>query len=164
MKDRVFETLDTVNRRWHLPGLGDVILTDTVGFIRDLPKDLIAAFQTTLQELEQADVLLHVIDAHVPEPGQHISAVENILHELGLDTIPCLRFFNKSDLIEKEDLQLLCQRYGGIGGSALQEASLQMIQRELTVLLLGLQMENGWNRKRHELASPHSMASADILP
>jgi GTP-binding protein HflX len=164
MKDRVFETLDTVNRRWHLPGLGDVILTDTVGFIRDLPKDLIAAFQTTLQELEQADVLLHVIDAHVPEPGQHISAVENILHDLGLDTIPCLRFFNKSDLVAKEDLQLLCQRFEGIGGSVLQEASLQMIQRELTVLLLGLQMANGWNRKRHELPSPHYMASVDILP
>jgi GTP-binding protein HflX len=164
VKNRVFETLDTVNRRWHLPGLGNVILTDTVGFIRDLPKDLIAAFQTTLQELQEADVLLHVIDAHVPDPGQHITAVENILNELGLESIPRLRFFNKADLVGEEGMQLLCQRYGGIGGSALQGASLQMIQRELTLLLRGLQAKGVWDGKARELAPHQVMASADILP
>jgi GTPase len=164
MKDRVFETLDTVNRRWHLPGLGDVILTDTVGFIRDLPKDLMAAFQTTLQELQEADVLLHVIDAHVPEPEQHIAAVENILNELQLENIPCLRFFNKADLVEEANIQLLCQRYGGIGGSALQGASLQRIQRELADLLHGLQTERAWNGKTQEPALRHLMVTADFLP
>ncbi len=139
VKDRVFETLDTVSRRWYLPNLGEVILTDTVGFIRDLPKDLVAAFQTTLQELQEADVLVHVIDAHAQDPEQHIRAVEHVLTELGLENIPCLRFFNKGDLLESEDMQRLCQRYEGIGGSALDVASLQVIQQEIVHLLLTLQ-------------------------
>ena len=139
VKDRVFETLDTVSRRWHLPSLGEVILTDTVGFIRDLPKDLVAAFQTTLQELQEADVLVHVIDAHAPDPEQHIRAVEHVLTELGFENIPRLRFFNKGDLLESEDMLRLCQRYGGIGGSALDVTSLQLIQQEIARLLLTLQ-------------------------
>ena len=142
VKDRVFETLDTVSRGWYLPGLGEVILTDTVGFIRDLPKDLVAAFQTTLQELQEADVLVHVIDAHAQNPDQHITAVEHILTELGLQDIPCFRFFNKGDLIEQEDMQRLCSRYKAIGGSALEEASLEVIQREIGQLLPTLQGYN----------------------
>ena len=139
VKDRVFETLDTVSRRWHLPSVGEVILTDTVGFIRDLPKDLVAAFQTTLQELQEADVLVHVIDAHTPDPEQHIRAVEQVLSELGFENIPRLRFFNKGDLLESEDMQRLCQRYEGIGGSALDVTTLQGIQQEIARLLLTLQ-------------------------
>jgi GTP-binding protein HflX len=139
VKDRVFETLDTVSRRWYLPSVGEVILTDTVGFIRDLPKDLVAAFQTTLQELQEADVLVHVIDAHAQDPEQHIRAVEQVLAELGFENIPRLRFFNKGDLLESEDMQRLCQRYEGIGGSALDVTSLQVIQQEITRLLLTLQ-------------------------
>jgi len=139
VKDRVFETLDTVSRSWRLPVLGEVILTDTVGFIRDLPKDLVAAFQTTLQELQEADVLVHVIDAHAPNPEQHIKAVEHILGELGFQDIPCLRFFNKGDLIDIENMQRLCSRHEGIGGSALKEASLDVIRQEITRMLLTLQ-------------------------
>ncbi len=135
VKDRVFETLDTVSRSWHLPILGEVILTDTVGFIRDLPKDLVAAFHTTLQELQEADVLVHVIDAHAQNPDQHITAVERILGDLGLQEIPCLRFFNKGDLIDDEAMASLCHRYGGVGGSALEEASLELIRQEVGQLL-----------------------------
>lgn len=135
VKDRVFETLDTVSRRWYLPSLGEVLLTDTVGFIRDLPKDLMAAFQTTLQELEEADVLVHVIDAHAPNPEQHISAVEAVLSELGFENIPRLRFFNKGDLLESEDIQRICQRFDGIGGSALEATSLRVMQQEIVRLL-----------------------------
>ncbi len=135
VKDRVFETLDTVSRRWYLSSLGEVLLTDTVGFIRDLPKDLMAAFQTTLQELEEADVLVHVIDAHAPNPEQHISAVEAVLSELGFENIPRLRFFNKGDLLESEDMQRLCQRFDGIGGSALEATSLRVMQQEIVRLL-----------------------------
>lgn len=164
VKDRVFETLDTVNRRWYLPGIGDVILTDTVGFIRDLPKDLMAAFQTTLLELQEADVLLHVIDAHVPDPGQHIMAVDNVLKELELENIPCLRFFNKADLMAEEDVQLLRQRYGGMGGSALQDASLLMIQEELTSLLRGLQAEGGRTGKCQEMPLYTLPAPAETFP
>ena len=135
VKDRVFETLDTVSRRWYLPSLGEILLTDTVGFIRDLPKDLMAAFQTTLQELEEADVLVHVIDAHAPNPEQHISAVEFVLSELGFENIPRLRFFNKGDLLESEDMQRICQRFNGIGGSAIDATSLQVMQQEIVRLL-----------------------------
>ena len=138
VRDRVFETLDTVSRSWYLPSLGEIILTDTVGFIRDLPKDLFAAFQTTLQELEDADVLVHVIDAHVQEPEQHITAVDHILTQLGLEDIPCLRFFNKGDLIDIEVMQRLCQRYKGYGGTALEKTSLQEIQDKITDVLLTL--------------------------
>ena len=135
VKDRVFETLDTVSRRWYLSSLGEVLLTDTVGFIRDLPKDLMAAFQTTLQELEEADVLIHVIDAHAPNPEQHISAVECVLSELGFENIPRIRFFNKGDLLEREDMQRLCQRFDGVGGSALDSDSLSVMQQEIVRLL-----------------------------
>jgi len=153
VKDRVFETLDTVSRRWYLPTIGEVLLTDTVGFIRDLPKDLVAAFQTTLQELEEADLLLHVIDAHALDPEQHIRAVEQVLTELGFENIPRLRFFNKGDLLNSEDMQRLCQRFGGIGGSALDATSLQAIQQEIAHVL----------QTRHDPTSPFSEADATMI-
>ncbi len=142
VKDRVFETLDTVNRRLYLPGVGDVIVTDTVGFIRDLPKDLVAAFQTTLQDLQEADVLLHVIDAHTAEPGQHMRAVDHILQELKVDHTPRLRFFNKADLCSPEVMGALTGRYGGIGGSAHDAQSVSAILRELTWMLKGFSARN----------------------
>jgi GTP-binding protein HflX len=153
VKDRVFETLDTVSRRWYLPTIGEVLLTDTVGFIRDLPKDLVAAFQTTLQELEEADLLLHVIDAHALDPEQHIRAVEQVLTELGFENIPRLRFFNKGDLLESEDMQRLCQRFEGIGGSALDATSLQAIQEEIAYVL----------QTRHDRTSRFSEADATLM-
>ncbi len=153
VKDRVFETLDTVSRRWYLPTIGEVLLTDTVGFIRDLPKDLVAAFQTTLQELEEADLLLHVIDAHALDPEQHIRAVEQVLTELGFENIPRLRFFNKGDLLNSEDMQRLCQRFEGIGGSALDATSLQAIQQEIAHVL----------QTRHDPTSPFSEADATMM-
>ena len=128
-----------MSRNWYLPRLGEVILTDTVGFIRDLPEDLVAAFHTTLQELQEADVLVHVIDAHAQNPEQHISAVEHILTELGLQDIPCVRFFNKGDLIDRENMQRLCSRFDGIGGSALDETSLNVVRQEIGQLLSTLQ-------------------------
>jgi GTP-binding protein HflX len=161
VKDRVFETLDTVSRSWRLPGLGEIILTDTVGFIRDLPKDLVAAFQTTLQELQEADVLVHVIDAHAQNPEQHITAVEHILTELGLQDIPCLRFFNKGDLIDMEGMQRLCTRYKGIGGSALDEASLQVIQQEIGHLLFTLQSHHPQIRETRTMAMFDNVTSAN---
>ena len=161
VKDRVFETLDTVSRSWRLPGLGEIILTDTVGFIRDLPKDLVAAFQTTLQELQEADVLVHVIDAHAQNPEQHITAVEHILTELGLQKIPCIRFFNKGDLIDMENMQRLCSRYEGIGGSALEEASLQVIQQEIGHLLFTLQSHNPQIRETGTMAMIDNVTSAN---
>ena len=159
VRDRVFETLDTISRSWRLPSLGEVILTDTVGFIRDLPKDLVAAFHTTLQELQEADVLVHVIDAHSQNPEQHITAVEHILTELGLRNIPCFRFFNKGDLIESENMQRLCQRFGGIGGSALDKTSLQVIQQEIEHLLKTLRNPMRQFHEPHLLPMSENMMS-----
>ncbi len=160
VNDRVFETLDTVSRSWRFSSLGEIILTDTVGFIRELPKDLVAAFQTTLKELEEADVLVHVIDAHGQNPDQHITAVEHILTELGLQDIPCIRFFNKGDLIDLEVMQYLCQRYEGIGGSALEQTSLQVIQQKIHHLLLTLQGTTSHFRETHAETMHEDVTSA----
>lgn len=123
-QDRPFETLDTSSRRLRFPRDREVIITDTVGFIRDLPKDLKGAFRTTLEELRDADVLLHVVDASARDPDAQISAVESILAELELDGIPRVLVLNKCDRLPGEQAQALCRRYGALGISALQPATL----------------------------------------
>jgi GTP-binding protein HflX len=89
--------LDPSSRRLRFPRDIEVIITDTVGFIRDLPKELMAAFKATLEELENADLLLHVIDISNPRYRDQINAVESILSELRLDDIPTIRVLNKMD-------------------------------------------------------------------
>ena len=83
--DKLFATLDTRTRRWMLPGWGPVLLSDTVGFIRDLPHRLIASFRATLAEARQADLLLHVADASNEAVLDQISSVYKVLRELGID-------------------------------------------------------------------------------
>jgi GTP-binding protein HflX len=99
-EDKLFATLDPVTRRLRFPEQREVVLTDTVGFIRDLPRDLVAAFRATLEELSEADLLLHVIDAADPEREAHIVAVEKILDGLGLAQTPRIRVYNKGDLLQ----------------------------------------------------------------
>jgi len=99
VEDKLFATLDPTSRRLRFPRDREVILTDTVGFIRDLPKDLVAAFRATLEELEQADLLLHVVDVADPEREEHVAAVERILKELGLSHTPRILVFNKADCL-----------------------------------------------------------------
>ena len=84
VEDKLFATLDTRTRRWHLPHWGPVLLSDTVGFIRDLPHRLIASFKATLEEARQADLLLHVADASSPSVLDQISAVYDVLEEIGI--------------------------------------------------------------------------------
>ncbi len=96
--DQLFATLDPTLRHIQLPFIGKVIIADTVGFIRDLPHDLIAAFRATLEETRQADLLLHVIDTSHPEYQQSITDVEAVLREIDADQIPCLQIYNKIDL------------------------------------------------------------------
>ena len=138
-KDRLFDSLDTVSRRLFLPGRGEVILTDTVGFIRDLPEDLLTAFRTTLQELSDADLLLHVVDAHALDPDRQIQAVEAILAQLHLDTIPRVLILNKCDLIPQDRVAKLCERYQAIGISATSVDSVGQVREVLagTLHLLG---------------------------
>jgi GTPase len=98
--DQLFATLDPTVRRLQLPGGTPVVLADTVGFIRDLPHDLVAAFQSTLTEAREATLLLHVIDASDPRRTEHIAEVERVLEQIGAGEIPCIRVFNKLDRLE----------------------------------------------------------------
>ena len=122
--DRVFETLDTTSRRLRFPHDQEVIITDTVGFIRDLPKDLLGAFRTTLEELREADILLHVVDASAADLESQIVAVEAVLQDLNLEQVPQVLAFNKCDRIPGDHAQFLCRRYRAIGISALQPETL----------------------------------------
>ncbi len=96
--NQLFATLDTTSRRVFLPETGQVILSDTVGFIRDLPHSLVAAFHATLEETAQADLLLHVIDSASPDRDQQIAAVDAVLQEIGADRVPQILVWNKIDL------------------------------------------------------------------
>ncbi|MDA8744497.1 GTPase HflX [Rubripirellula amarantea] len=98
-QDKLFATLDTRTRRWNLPGWGTVLLSDTVGFIRDLPHSLVASFKSTLEETRQADLLLHVADASSPTVFDQIAAVYAVLKELGIEEKDTLLVLNKIDAI-----------------------------------------------------------------
>ena len=98
--DQLFATLDTTLRRINVPGEHPVLLSDTVGFIRDLPPELIAAFQATLEESKDATVLLHVIDASAVDRDDHIAEVEQTLRRIGAGDTPVIRVFNKIDRLD----------------------------------------------------------------
>ena len=95
--DRLFDTLDTTTRRFRIDETTEVLLSDTVGFIRKLPTHLIEAFKATLEELSYADVLLHVIDISNPEWEEQARIVDDLIRQLGAETTPCIRVFNKCD-------------------------------------------------------------------
>ena len=95
--DRLFDTLDTTTRRLRIDESTEVLLSDTVGFIRKLPTHLIEAFKATLEELSYADVLLHVIDIANPEWEEQVRVVDELIRQLGAGSTPCLRVFNKCD-------------------------------------------------------------------
>ncbi len=117
-ESRLFATLDPSSRRMRLPRDAEIIITDTVGFIRDLPKELKVAFRATLEELESADLLLHVIDASNPDYQGQMQAVDTILDDLDLHNIPALRILNKKDRVDGETLAAIVTETGGIAISA----------------------------------------------
>ncbi len=111
-EDKLFATLDTRTRRWHLPGWGPVLLSDTVGFIRDLPHSLIASFKATLEEARQADLLIHLADASNPAALDQITAVYDVLHELDIEEKDILLVLNKVDGVDDQaQLEALRNRY-----------------------------------------------------
>ena len=127
---RLFATLDPSSRRLRFPRDTEVIITDTVGFIKNLPEDLLVAFRATLEELESADILLHVIDMSNPRHPEQIESVEKILTDLALQQIPHIRVLNKQDLVTVQERNRLCRIYGGFSISARESASLRpLIQR-----------------------------------
>ncbi len=118
-EDRLFATLDTTSRRLSFPDSRELVLTDTVGFIEHLPGDLLAAFRATLEELRDADLLIHVLDASDPHWKLCEQVVVEVLDDLGLSEIPVLRVINKIDAVPEEDSYLLAGREETVFVSAL---------------------------------------------
>jgi len=135
VEDKLFVTLDTTSRRIRFPEEKDIIITDTVGFIRNLPKDLLDAFRSTLQELEDADLLLHVIDLSSPHFKDQMEEVEKLLTKLDLGQKPILRVFNKMDLVGEEYTHRIAERYGGIAISALRKETLVPLVEKIEKIL-----------------------------
>ena len=125
VEDKLFATLDPTSRRLRFPREREVIVTDTVGFLRDLPADLQEAFRATLEELRDADLFLHVVDAAAPDYPERIAAVRGVLHAMELGDTPELLVFNQIDRLPAGEGQALAAREGGIAISALRGLGLR---------------------------------------
>ncbi|QGH36995.1 GTPase HflX [Gracilibacillus salitolerans] len=132
-EDKLFATLDPLSRRMKLPSNLEVLLTDTVGFIQDLPTALIAAFRSTLEEVREADLILHVIDVAAPNRDDHEKTVYRLLSELEADNIPILTIYNKRDLIEVDDFVPSAHPYLMI--SAIEGEDIVTVKREVEKLI-----------------------------
>ncbi len=127
----LFATLDTATRRLRFPRDREVVITDTVGFIKDLPKDLLGAFRATLDEMQDADLILHVVDLSNPRFEQQMGSVNNILREIGLDHIPQLSVFNKVDLVNPLWARAIAVRFNGVVCSAIDSGSFGELLKEI---------------------------------
>ncbi len=133
-ENKLFATLDPTTRRLRFPEEHEIVLADTVGFIRDLPKELMEAFRATLEELNEANILIHVLDASHDEMEQQLESVEKILEELKLSDVPRVLLLNKWDNLPKESQELLLERFSGaypvsaLTGFGLAEASAHIEQ------------------------------------
>jgi GTP-binding protein HflX len=125
VEDRLFSTLDTATRRLRFPKVQKMVITDTVGLIKDLPKDLMGAFRPTFDELRESTLLIHLIDISHPRIPEQVESVERILFELKLDHMPRLRVFNKEDKLSREEAEAICHKYDGVSLSALHPESLE---------------------------------------
>ena len=134
-ESRLFATLDPSSRRLKFPKDIEVIITDTVGFIKNLPKELIVAFRATLEELENADLLLHVIDISNPRFKDQIESVEKILADLNLHNISLIRVLNKKDLVDQATVDVLTMTLGGTAISANVESTLLPLIEKMETLI-----------------------------
>lgn len=148
VENKLFATLDPTTRRLRFPREREAIITDTVGFLRDLPKDLMDAFRATLEELRDADLLLHVIDMSHPRFEDQMAAVEKILEELELKQIPLLRVFNKADRLDPETAQRINRAFDAVCISALKPETFPPLLEKMEMVFL--------RRKNGILASPTS--------
>ncbi len=156
--DKLFVTLDPTSRRLRFPREGEVVITDTVGFIADLPEDLIAAFRATLEELAHASLLLHVIDAADLHIDEKIVAVERLLQGLDLSHVPVLRVLNKADLLPDDHVAGLARR--------LEAAPVSAVNREgLPGLIAAVEDRLGLSLRRHTDADrAHDVELRDATP
>lgn len=145
--NRLFDTLDTTSRLLTVSDNLDVILSDTVGFIAKLPHHLVDAFRATLEELEYADLLLHVIDASDPNREEHIQVVDRLIAKLAKDGTPVLRCYNKADLVAAEDIP--------IGDDVVKMSAKQGLGMEQ--LLVAIEQALGQSRHHIEVTLPYSM-------
>lgn len=129
--DQYFATLDPTSRRLRFPKDFEVIVTDTVGFIHNLPSELLDAFAATLEELHDADVLLHVVDISNHYFDEHIETVRTVLRKLDLHTKPELLVFNKMDLVPSEHAKVTAEQYGAIPISAIEKATFEPLIKAL---------------------------------
>ncbi|MBI5749764.1 MAG: GTPase HflX [Nitrospinae bacterium] len=147
VEDKLFATLDPTSRRLRFPMVRqshqEAIISDTVGFISNLPSDLLDSFRSTLEELRDADLLIHIVDISNPAFEEQMRTVEGILLELKLSEIPRLLVFNKSDMVDKETVENFCHRYNAIAISALKmdniEGLLERVEELLNEIRLGKQ-------------------------
>jgi GTP-binding protein HflX len=133
--NRLFETLDPSSRRLRFPKEREAIITDTVGFIGNLPQSLVEAFAATLEELNDADLLLHVVDAASPRLEEQIKTVEGILSRLDLQRIRTLLVLNKADLLSPEESRALAKKMGGIAISAIHPPTLTTLTNAIESLM-----------------------------
>ena len=147
--DKMFSTLDPVSRRLRFPREREVIITDTVGFIRDLPPDLVTAFRATLEELADASLFLHVADASAPDCKRRIEAVRGVLDEIGMQA-PELLVFNQIDKLEPREAEALAHRYGGVAISALERTGLRTLLERAEQML--------WQPVAKPRAAPRAVA------
>ncbi|MEY4221048.1 MAG: hypothetical protein RL691_143 [Actinomycetota bacterium] len=131
VENRLFATLDPTTRRLALPGGEPVLVTDTVGFIRQLPHGLIESFKSTLEVAAEADLLVHVVDGSAIHPEEQMTAVREVLAEIGADQVPEFIVFNKADKLEDFGAQLVEAHHGAVAVSALQNQGLDVLLRKL---------------------------------
>jgi GTP-binding protein HflX len=135
VENKLFATLDPRARRLRLPSGEEAVLTDTVGFIRKLPKDLFTAFRSTFEEAEHADLLLHVVDASDPARDTHIATTETLLVQLGLERVPRLVVMNKADLVDRTAAIASAHAASGIAVSALDASTLGPLRDRIDEIL-----------------------------
>jgi GTP-binding protein HflX len=169
----LFATLDPTLRRIQLPQVGATIMADTVGFIRELPHDLVEAFKATLEETKQADLLLHVIDTHQVDRAEAISAVETVLQQIEADTLPCLQVYNKIDLVlgtephlDRDSLGRPCRVWisaeKGLGIDLLKQALVELLGSEMVSCALVLAPDEG--KLRANLYAKNAVVNEENLP
>jgi len=177
--DQLFATLDPTNRRIELPHFGPVIVTDTVGFIRHLPHNLVAAFQATLLATSQADLLLHVIDVTDDNLAMHLLQVDEVLKEIGAADVPVIEVFNKIDLLDEHSPRVevdpktqvprvWLSAQNRIGLSELEEAVVSMLGQCVLRFFLTvphLEWNDSWSRlaaQLHEHQCVLKQSSGDV--
>jgi GTP-binding protein HflX len=160
-ESRMFATLDPTTRRLRLPREREVIINDTVGFIRDLPPDLIAAFRSTLEEIDGSRLLIHLVDAANPRWQQQIASVDRILVELNVNRIPRLLVLNKTDLIDEMTREAMLRQLSlesgidAIAISASHRESLRPLLNQIEQLLVIHQERNQQPEPQMGAAAPN---------